>query len=136
MLEAKLPDRHESPEERMQRRRARRWKRRARIVAPFLGVSALLATLAISVDLIEYQPQPAKQRLSDRPLPAAMTQPSTARAIPLAASVSQTSVVSPPPLAESQALEVRLEPGDEQASAEQDRDFAPPQRPYAMRGQR
>lgn len=136
MPEANLPDRHESPEERMQRRRARRWKRRARIIAPFLGVSALLATLAISVDLIEYQPQPAKQRLSDRPLPAAVTQPRAARAIPLAASVSRASVVTPSPLVGPQALDVRLEAGDDQLSPEQDRDFAPPQPPYAMRGQR
>ena len=136
MPETNLPDRHESPEERLQRRRARRWKRRARIVAPFLGVSALLATLAISVDLIEYQPQPAKQRLSDRPMPAAVTQPRSALAIAPRASVSATSVVTPAPLVGSQPLEVTLMPGQDRASAEADRDFAPPQRPYAMRGQR
>jgi hypothetical protein len=136
MPETNLPDRHESPEERMQRRRARRWKRRARIVAPFLGVSALLATLAISVDLIEYQPQPAKKRLSDRPLPAAVTEPRAAQAIPLRASVSTASVVTPEPLVGSQPLDVRLMPGGDEASAQPDRDFAPPRRPYALRDQR
>ncbi len=136
MPEIDLPDRHESPEERMQRRRVRRWKRRGRIIAPFLGVSALLATLAISVDLIEYQPQPTKKRLSDRPLPTAVTQPNSGRAIPLRASVSTASVVTPAPLVESQALDLRLMPEDDRARAERDRDFPPPQPPYAIRGQR
>jgi hypothetical protein len=46
----------------------RRWKRRARIVAPFLGVPILLAALALSVDFIEYRPQPKRERLSDQPI--------------------------------------------------------------------
>ena len=65
-------DRPESPDERKQRRRVRRWKRRARMVGPFLGVTAVLVTLALSVDLIEYQPQPPKERLTDRPIPEAV----------------------------------------------------------------
>lgn len=63
-------DLHESPEERLQRRRVRRWKRRGRIVAPFLGIPLLMGTLALSVDLIEYTPQNSRERLSDRPLPS------------------------------------------------------------------
>jgi hypothetical protein len=63
-----MDDRPETPDERQQRRRVRRWKRRARIVAPFLGVPILLAALALSVDFIEYRPQPKPERLSDRPI--------------------------------------------------------------------
>lgn len=54
--------------DRLQRRRVRRMKRRARILAPFLGVPLLLATLALSVDLVEYQPTEEPDRLSDRPI--------------------------------------------------------------------
>jgi hypothetical protein len=60
-----LPD---TPDERFQRRRTRRWKRRGRILGPFLGVPILLATLSLSVDWIEYTPQPAPDRLVDRPI--------------------------------------------------------------------
>jgi hypothetical protein len=63
-----MRDRPETPDERQQRRRVRRWKRRARIVAPFLGVPILLAALALSVDFIEYRPQPKRERLSDQPI--------------------------------------------------------------------
>lgn len=55
-------------EDKLHRRRVRRWKRRARIAGPFIGVSILLAALALSVDLIEYQPHPNPERLSDRPI--------------------------------------------------------------------
>ncbi len=58
----------ETPEERFPRRRMRRWKRRGRIMGPFLGVPILLATLSLSVDLIEYTAQPAPDRLVDRPI--------------------------------------------------------------------
>lgn len=34
----------------------RRWKRRARILAPLASIPLLLATLVLSVDLIEYAP--------------------------------------------------------------------------------
>ena len=44
-------DRSESPDERTQRRRARRWMRRARMAAPFLGVSAVLALSYLVQDL-------------------------------------------------------------------------------------
>ena len=52
----------ETPDERRQRRRVRRWKRRARILGPFLGVPLLLLTLTLSVDLIEYQPRAERDR--------------------------------------------------------------------------
>ncbi len=58
----------ESPEERQRKRRARRWKRRARILGPFLGIPILLVTLSLSVDLVEYHPQEKKDRLSDQPI--------------------------------------------------------------------
>ena len=60
-----LPD---TPDERLRRRRVRRWKRRARILGPFLGVPLLLLILSLSVDLVEYQPQEKPDRLTDRPI--------------------------------------------------------------------
>ncbi len=57
-----------SPEERLQRRRTRRWKRRARAIGPFVGVTILLAALSLSVDLVEYQPTPKVDRRADRPI--------------------------------------------------------------------
>ena len=68
MLDSAYQDVPESPEERMERRRTRRWKRRARIAGPFLGVTMMLGALTLSVDLIEYQPQEPQQRLTDRPI--------------------------------------------------------------------
>jgi hypothetical protein len=54
---------------RAQRRRMRRLKRSARMIAPFLGIPLLLGTLALSVDLIEYQPvTSSRERLSDIPV--------------------------------------------------------------------
>ena len=63
-----MQDLPETPDERAQRRRVRRWKRRARILAPFLGIPILLAALALSVDMIEYVPQPPPDKLADRPI--------------------------------------------------------------------
>lgn len=60
--------RSETPTENLQRRRARRWKRRARIVGPLVGVPLLLATLVLSVDAVEHRPQKAQDRLVDRPI--------------------------------------------------------------------
>ena len=74
-----MQDTPETPDERLQRRRIRRWKRRARLVGPFLGIPLLLATLSLSVDLIEYKPQPKPDRLSDRPV--RMTQATTVDSI-------------------------------------------------------
>lgn len=69
----------DTPDERLQRRRTRRWKRRARVIGPFLGIPLLLLTLTLSVDLIEYQKQPEPDRLSDRPI--RMTQPGSTNPI-------------------------------------------------------
>jgi hypothetical protein len=44
-------------EERIQNRRLRRWKRRGRIIAPFAAIPLLLATLMLSVGIVEYAPQ-------------------------------------------------------------------------------
>ena len=63
-----MQDTPDTPDERLQRRRARRWKRRARILGPFLAVPLLLAALSLSVDLVEYQPHEESDRLSDRPI--------------------------------------------------------------------
>lgn len=70
-----MQDTPDTPDERFQRRRIRRWKRRGRILGPFLGVPLLLLTLWLSVDLVEYQPQEEPDRLADRPI--RMTRPRT-----------------------------------------------------------
>ena len=82
----------ESPEERLSRRRSRRWKRRARIAGPFLGIPILLVTLTLSVDLIEYDPQP--ERPNDRPIPVAVIEKAQDRTLHSEATVSSTSVAS------------------------------------------
>ena len=124
----------ESPDERMQRRRARRWKRRMRMAGPFLGIPLLLGTLALSVDLIEYDPEPEPERLSDRPMPRqAAVKSSTRRAASPATSVSGASVVESGAntLAPSPDLELQL---GADADHETTHEFAPPPRPYALRG--
>jgi hypothetical protein len=63
-----MQERADTPDERLQRRRIRRWKRRARILGPFLGIPLLLFTLSVSVDLVEYQPQEESDRSTDRPI--------------------------------------------------------------------
>ena len=63
-----MPNLPDTPDERLRRRRVRRWKRRARILGPFLGVPLLLLILSLSVDLVEYQPQEKPDRLTDRPI--------------------------------------------------------------------
>ena len=90
-------DRSESPDERTQRRRARRWMRRARMAAPFLGVSAVLATLALSIDLIEYQPEPPTDRLTDRPIPGSVRDRGTRLPDPTPSALSATSVLGSEP---------------------------------------
>lgn len=63
----------DSPEDRMALRRARRWRRRARIAAPFMALPVMLGLLVLSVDLIEYRPSSHAHRPNERP-------PSTAQA--------------------------------------------------------
>ncbi len=84
----------ESPEERLSRRRSRRWKRRARIAGPFLGIPILLVTLTLSVDLIEYDPQPEQESLRDRPIPVAVIEKAQDRTVHSEATDSSTSVAS------------------------------------------
>ena len=54
----------DSGEDRRAMRLARRWRRRARIAAPFLVVPAMLGLLVLSVDLIEYRRSPKPDRAS------------------------------------------------------------------------
>jgi hypothetical protein len=78
----------------MQRRRARRWNRRLRVVGPFVAFVLLLLALALGVDLIEYEPQLETARLSTRPIPRAIREKGAA--LPGTAptpGVSTTSVV-------------------------------------------
>lgn len=63
-----MRDAADTADERLQRRRVRRWKRRARILGPFLGLPLLIFTLSLSVDLVEYQPREEPDRLADRPI--------------------------------------------------------------------
>jgi hypothetical protein len=66
-------------DDRQSQRRARRWRRRARIAGPFLVVPAMLGGLLLLVDLIEYRPA-AKSRPSTVPtLAATGAKPSPSR---------------------------------------------------------
>ena len=49
-------------DERINNRVKRRWKRRARIVAPFAALPLLLGTLVMSIDFIEYAPQESNEK--------------------------------------------------------------------------
>lgn len=64
-----------TPKERLARRRARRWKRRARIAGPFVGISILFATLSLSVGLIEYEAMTDMERLSGQSIHLEATTP-------------------------------------------------------------
>jgi len=94
-------EKHESPDERRARRRSRRWKRRARIIGPFLGIPVLLGALALSVDLIEYQPAEKPDRLTDRPIPASVLEKQKQAEKARPNSVSSTSVMTAKPLVSS-----------------------------------
>ena len=123
-------DRPESSEERMQRRRARRWKRRARMAGPFLGIPLLLGTLSLSVDLIEYDPQPEGERLADRPIPEAVVEKARERKASSGRSVSTASIVEVPrKSAGDMHLDVTLQDETDLAAK---RDFSPPKQPYAL----
>lgn len=120
-----MTETHESPEERLQRRRARRWKRRARIAGPFLGLPLLLGTLALSVDLITYSPAPAREKLTDRPLPKVeKTRPAARVALPSTVMSTAAPVVAPDSPGKKFDLDLGLEE-DESAPA--------PKPPYALR---
>jgi hypothetical protein len=141
MKNASMNDLHESPDERMLRRRARRWKRRARIAGPFLSVPILIATLALSVDLIEYQPQEPREKLADRPIPESILAKQRSRTIPHRTSVSDASVTPPssfpaegtqkkPP--STSEIDLSLRGNDTKVDAESSVAFAPPTPPHAL----
>lgn len=92
--------------ERLLRRRARRWKRRARMAGPFLAIPLLLGALMLSVNMIEYDPQPERHRLSDRPV--AVVEKQQERPIHPKASAQSSSVASPTPAERDSALDVSL----------------------------
>jgi hypothetical protein len=98
----------DSPEDRLALRRTRRWRRRARIVAPFFAVTVVLGLLVLSVDLIEYQPASHADR-PDAPLhtaaPEAPTAPGTeGGAIGLAPGAVLSVSVVESPLSEKSAM--------------------------------
>ena len=119
-------DTPESPEERLQRRRARRWKRRARIAGPFLGLPLLVGTLALSVDLITYSPAPEREKLTDRPLPEAVKKPKTTVRVPMPSTVLSDAAPVVAPQAPTQNLDLDL-------GLEDDANAAAPTPPYALR---
>lgn len=101
-----MQDAPDTPDERLQRRRIRRWKRRARILGPFLGVPILLLTLSLSVDLIEYRPHPESNRLADQPLQMPLqqnTQPSVS-VRPSLLATSDASALIPTPADDTLAI--------------------------------
>ena len=109
MANTSMHDVTKSPEQRMQRRRARRWKRRARVVGPLLGLPLLVATLALSVELITYSPVTPYKKLTDRPLPEATHERSSTR-VPLPSTgISTTPVVTSTAATQSTDLEMNLE---------------------------
>ena len=143
MKNASMNELHESPDERMLKRRARRWKRRARIAGPLLSVPVLVFTLALSVDLIEYQPYEPPERLADRPIPEAVLAKQRSRAIPHRSSVSDTSVAQRSSLtaegtqglaSDSSAIDLTLNEKDATVDAESPDNFAPPTPPSALKG--
>ena len=82
----------ETQTDRSTRRRLRRWRRRAQVVAPLLAVPAMLGLLILSVDLIEYQPSPPAR--SDSPREASAVRFDKAHALEVEPqSVSALSVV-------------------------------------------
>lgn len=143
-------NRPESPEERLQRRRLRRWKRRFRMAGPFVGVALVMGTLSLSVDLIEYAPQKdqEKERLSDRPMPAAVLERQRARSEPTGPSVSGPSLIEtapmvgdalPVPTTDAALLDLGLAPGagsPNVAPRVRRSEPLPPLPPYALRGSR
>lgn len=118
----KLP----SPEERRQRRRVRRLKRRARIAGPFLGLPLLVATLALSVDLITYSPAPSHQKVWGRLLPEIAKSTSSPRtSLPSTVMSPAAPIVAP----EAPASRFELELGFERNTTP----TAAPKPPQALR---
>lgn len=99
-----MQDAPDTPDERLQRRRIRRWKRRARILGPFLGVPILLLTLSLSVDLIEYRPHPESNRLADQPLQMPLQQNTQPSVRPRLLATSDASALIPTPANDTLAI--------------------------------
>ena len=55
-------------EDRIANKRRRRWRRRARIVTPFLMIPLLVGTVVLSVGIIEYAPKEPKAKLTEKPI--------------------------------------------------------------------
>ncbi len=99
-----MQDAPDTPDERLQRRRIRRWKRRARILGPFLGVPILLLTLSLSVDLIEYRPHPESNRLADQPLQMPLQQNTQPSVRPSLLATSDAGALIPTPADDTLAI--------------------------------
>lgn len=99
-----MQDAPDTPDERLQRRRIRRWKRRARILGPFLGVPILLLTLSLSVDLIEYRPHPESNRLADQPIQMPLQQNTQSSLRPRLLATSDASALIPTPADDTLAI--------------------------------
>lgn len=99
-----------TPDERLRRRRVRRWKRRARILGPFLGLPLLLVTLSLSVDLVEYQPREEPDRLTD--LPIRMTRQAATRPSPQPSLLTTAQAISPIANAQNDAEGTHLNAND------------------------
>jgi hypothetical protein len=91
-----------SPEERRSLQGARRWKRRARIAAPFLSLPPLVAVLMFSVDLVECRPVEPRERLVDRPIMRLAPSAQRSNRSPIV-SVSSVPVTSTPSVAITRA---------------------------------
>ena len=121
----------ETPDERRQRRRVRRWKRRARILGPCLGVPLLLLTLTLSVDLIEYQPRAERDRLTDRPI--RMTRKVVARPIPRPTASTPTSINRPIPIGDDESGEAMSDSLDLELDTLSNDSIQPPTPPYTLK---
>jgi len=121
----------DTPDERLQRRRVRRWKRRGRILGPFLGVPLLLLTLSLSVDLIEYQPHEEHDRLTDRPI--RMTRKPVARPIPRPAASTPTSINLPIPIEGDESGEAMSDSLDLELNSPSSGSMRPPTPPDALK---
>jgi hypothetical protein len=120
----------DTAEARFERRRVRRWKRRARILGPFLGVPLLLLTLSVSVDLIEYQPQEELDRLTDRPIrlkPQTITRPIRRASLSVA-----TQTASPTPSETDTTEKANRDSIDLDMTSPSTRSLQPPTPPDAL----
>jgi hypothetical protein len=121
----------DTADERLQRRRVRRWKRRARILGPFLGVPLLLLTLSLSVDLIEYQPHEERDRLTDRPI--RLTRKAIARPVPRPAASNPTLIDLPIPIGGDESGDAMSDSIDLELNVPSSGSMQPPTPPHALK---